>query len=140
MKFDFVEGEVLLSYLGKPLDDYGNLMIPDHPKVHASILYYLTYKHFFKEYLKGNNAARDRYMVSKAEYQESYYDAISLVTTPDFHDFRSWLEQNWFQRVQKKTLDHNGANIDVYEGYKWAIDGATGIDPQPRPAGWGKVF
>ena len=133
MYFDFEEGELLLSYLGDHLDEFGDLMIPDHPYVTATVTYYLTYKHFLKEYLSGKDTARARYITAKQEYQESISSATSLLSVPDFHEFKSWVESNWFQRIQKTSLDYNSGNVDVAKGYMKAIDGNTGIDLRGLP-------
>lgn len=136
LQVDFTEGEVLLSYLGEHLDADQNKMIPDHPKVHQAVLHYLTYKYFLREYFKGNDKAARRYAVAMDMYNEAIASAISAIDTPDFHEFKSWMEDNWFQRVPKKHLDHNNGNTDIARAMNQRIDGSTGTRPRTHPDGW----
>lgn len=136
---DFDRGEVLLSYLGKQLDDNGYVMIPDHPDVHAAISHYLTFKYFLQKFYKGSNEAAARFRIAKQLYQEALFSAISALDVPDFQEFKTWMEDNWFQRLAKSKFDQNNGNTDVYETYKQYIDGSTGQGPRNIPGGWRSI-
>lgn len=127
---NFERGEILFSYLARPTDENGDIMIPDHVDMHQAIGYHIDYKYFKRE------AKRNRYNPKKSgvdfslaqEAKSMREDALgkfrTAVTIPDIHDFKSWLEQSWLSRIPNaKRKDNLNAEPEMqYERYGKAID------------------
>jgi hypothetical protein len=130
IEVDFARGELLLSYLGKKLDENGDLMVPDHPDVFSAIYWHLEYKWWWREYRRKNNQ-NDFRKFKEAERQRE--DAIgmarSALTNPEFHEFKVWLDNNWARRIPNyKHHDNiNKLSAGQYEQYGKYLDGDTAI-------------
>lgn len=100
IEVDFERGEILLSYLGKLLDENGDYMIPDHPDVHAAITAHLTHKWYWRKYLKDRDPlSRAIAQEAKIEREQSISYARSYLETPSFLDFKNWIENSYYKRV-----------------------------------------
>lgn len=93
----FEEGEILVSYLGRILDETGEIMIPDHRDVREAMLQYLTYKYFRGLYLlKRDPSDKDIYLEAKQLMREATDSARAKLTMPSFKEFsRFWAKNKW---------------------------------------------
>jgi len=84
--------ELLISYLGKRLDENGNPIVPDHPDVKEAIQSHLSYKFFSKMGL----AEKDPYYDNKALMHYNLSAAAigrarAAISIPEFDEFRAGL-------------------------------------------------
>lgn len=100
IEVDFEEGEVLISYLGKAMDENGDLMIPDHPDCFAAIFWHLENKYWYKK----NNLDKAEYAERKRE--DAIGKARSAILMPEQYEVKEWMENYHFKRVP----DHNYMN------------------------------
>lgn len=124
LELDFQEGEVLLSYLGRVLDENGDPMIPDQPDVLDAIQYHLTYKWFNRIYNKSNDRNVATLAKSKAQdalqmREVSMGIAKSFIEMPEYTEFRSWLNGSFYKRYPDMNRDQKGNKHtrDEYEKY-----------------------
>lgn len=132
LEVDFNDGEVLLSYLGTPMDDYGHVMIPDHPYVHEAVSQHLTFKYFSRKFNMESRPEDERKALS-AEQRSivAKRRAHALLNTPDFQEFNAWMEENWFKRLRKTKIRPGEQGRDEYKAYKKWLD--EGTQPIERP-------
>jgi aryl carrier-like protein len=115
MEVDFNEGEILISYLGRVLDENGDPQIPDHPDVIEAITHHIAHKWFKKEGTKR----RDQFLLNQSNdawERREYYMGIakSVVEMPEFHEWEAFYDhalyrifpaRNINSRVNSKTAD-----------------------------------
>lgn len=114
IEVDFKRGEVLLSYLGKQMDENGDLMIPDHPSVFAAINWHLQHKWFHRMYLRNS----DQHALNKSQIAINQRDteiaiARAALQMPDFSQFYSWMEQSLYRRIPDRNHHMNSNKITV---------------------------
>ena len=120
IEVDFKRGEVLLSYLGKQMDEKGNLLIPDHPSVFAAINYHLQYKWFNRMYLR--NSDRTALQKSQLAYQLRENEigiANASLNVPNFQQFHSWMEQNYYRRIPDRNHHMNANELTLDPGVRY---------------------
>ena len=124
LELDFQEGEVLLSYLGRVLDENGDPMIPDQPDVLEAIKYHLTYKWFNRIYNKSNDKLIATLAKGKAQdalmmRETSMGIAKSVCEMPEYSEFKSWLDGSFYRRHPNMNGHWNGNKHtrDEYEKY-----------------------
>lgn len=126
IEVDFEEGEILLSYLGKPLDEDGEIMIPDHPDVHEAIVNHLDFK-WYRMMFKKTKDPGDRVISQEAMLLRDQHIgfARSALDIPTFHEFKSYLENSaWNKRLPGWSTDRAGKNvIDQARYYGDMLDG-----------------
>lgn len=118
IEVDFEKGEVLLSYLGKQLDENGDYMIPDHPDMLEAIFFHLEYKYWWRDYhLTSKQTSRSKYQESKVQREQSFGYFRSAVEVPDFKEFKQYLKDSWLSRLPKWRSDSFGHDSpDPYLG------------------------
>lgn len=125
IEVDFEEGEVLLSYLGKVLDEDGEIMIPDHPDVHEAIGHHLDYKYYRIKAKKGDQNAARISAEAKMMREESLAMARSSLEMPSYDEFKSFIENSsWMQRIPGWQSDRAGRRVvNQAEMYGRLLDG-----------------
>lgn len=120
IEVDFQEGEVLVSYMGKPLDDTGELMIPDHPNVTEGLVAHLMYKWFTMKGLRNKDPfylqlAKEK----KFEAEQHMVAAKAALEIPEFAEIKAWLENSsWLKRVKGWQSNYAGKSVpDQYKNY-----------------------
>lgn len=110
IEVDFGEGEILLSYLGKPLDGDGEIMIPDHPDIFEAITNHLDYKWYRMQWKKTkDSAARAISQEAMALREQHISYAKSALEVPEFQQFKSWMESSSFlKRIPSWSTDNFG--------------------------------
>ena len=119
IEVDFEKGEVLFSYLGKQLDEDGNVMIPNHPDMAQAIFWHLEHKYWWKDYRTNSKQA------SRVKYQDAYQQREihlglfrSAVEVPEFKNLQSYLKNQWIRRTHHWSSDSLGKpKTDPYLTY-----------------------
>lgn len=110
IEVDFQEGEVLVSYLGRRLDDNGDLMIPDHPSVHAAIFWHLEHKWFWRMYRRTSD---QKYFnisqIAEGKRENEIGIARAALEIPEFAQFKNYLDNQWYKRIPNF---HNHENMN----------------------------
>lgn len=131
IEVDFSCGEVLLSYLAKKTDENGDVLIPDHPDMHAAIQHHLNYKFLSKEARENRFNPTVNWQVSLAMAKEEMMlreDALgkfrTAVTMPSFLELKNWLETSWMARIPNYHAKDNLNKVGKgqYERYKDRIE------------------
>lgn len=113
MEVNFNSGEVLMAYLGKTLDEDGELMIPDHPDIHEAIGHHLTFKWFRRKWTRKKDdharAVSQEAMALRDKHMAIAKDEIDI---PEFHEFKSYLENSAFmKRIAGWSTDFAGKRV-----------------------------
>lgn len=109
----FKEGQLLLSYMARPSDDQGNLLIPDDPVIIEAVVDYLLYKTERKNYHKTREAKDYRaYMDAERVHYASLGRARSKLQMPSFESWSEWLSKNRYHKIDSAydNLLRNGVN------------------------------
>lgn len=141
IEVDFERGEILVSYLGKVLDEKGDYMIPDHPDVFSAIFWHLESKWFWMEYrrtLKDNAIkSQELYRAHKTAEQNrelAIGQAKSKLELPAFAEFKNWLDNNYYKRIP--NFHHhenlNALTPDEYNKYSQRLEGGTDSNDRLR--------
>lgn len=128
IEVDFGEGEVLLSYLGKALDEKGEIMIPDHPDVFEAISNHLDYKYYRIQWKKTKNQRFSTMSREAMELRDYHIGiAVSSMEVPEFHQFKNYLESSsWLKRVPGWSSDYVGKRTpNISELYGDLLEGNT---------------
>jgi hypothetical protein len=113
LEVDFDKGEVLLSYLGKVLDEDGELMIPDHPDVHEAIINHLDYKWYRLQWKKEKDSAARAISQEAMQLREQHIGyAKDALDMPSYLKFKEYLEGSAFmKRMPKWQSDYAGKHV-----------------------------
>lgn len=126
IEVDFEEGEVLLSYLGKALDEDGEIMIPDHPDVFESIVNHLDFKWYRMQWKKSKDQAARAISQEAMQLRDLHMGyAKAALEIPEFQQFKSWMETSaWHKRIPRWSTDAAGRPVeDLAYNYKKKING-----------------
>lgn len=120
LEVDFDSGEVLLTYLGRVLDENQNPMVPDNPDVLEAIQNHIDYKWFGRKWKKENDE------FSRVKSQEALQLreinmglAKSILDTPEYKEFDAWFKTIFYKRLPDLNQDANmnKHTRDSYEKY-----------------------
>lgn len=126
IEVDFGEGEILLSYLGRPLDGDGEILIPNHPDIFEAIVNHLDYKWYRMLWKKtGDPAKREVSREAMALREDHIGKAKGELEIPEFHKFKSYLENSTFLKRVPGWLSDQGGRYNTDKGgrYKDLLDG-----------------
>lgn len=125
---NFENGEVLLAYYGRRQDDYGHLMVPDHPDAIEAVFQHLVHKWFHRSYLRSspsNQSAREKSLTAKTLRDEHISYARSALQLPEFEEFHSFVKNTLHTRVP--NYDSSGNLVeDKYNTYSKLMDSRYG--------------
>ena len=100
IEVNYEKGELLLAYLSKPMDEDGNLLIPDDPQVYRAITDYLIYRIFRKRFYKSGAPTDQRiYKDAQAEYERSLGVARTKLQLPNTQSWNNWIKNNRYYKV-----------------------------------------
>ncbi len=106
LETSFEKGEVLLSYMGIPLDDNGDIMVPDNADLFTAISFHLDMKFFWQDYRKSKQTADLRaFQVAKQEREQAIGTARSALQIPDAKSFGTFLNEVWFKHSGLRNFD-----------------------------------
>lgn len=113
----FEDGEVLISYMGRELDENGTIMIPKHRDVFEAILQHITYKYYRREYLMRREAS-DRAIYQEAKFlrDEARVKARVRLSTPSFAEIsKFWSKNKWskIDNAYSNLLDGCAPVVDL---------------------------
>lgn len=111
------DGELLISYFGRPIDDEGMSLVPNIPEVFEYLEEYMTARYFRRLGMRN----RDRGMMQEAKEAKSRADRLlevakGIIDTPTFSEWWSFLENNFtkmvpyyesYQEWGRNKPDHN---------------------------------
>ena len=127
IKTDFSDGEIIISYLGRRLDEDGNVMIPNHPDLISAVKSHINYMWANQMYFKNLGSPTvnaQAYLqaaeIAKSRREESFRTYRSAVTIPEFKEFRNWVQRYWEQRHINHDWDeiaHDPQNVGFFEQY-----------------------
>ena len=136
IEVDFHDGEILLSYLGVPLDEEQNTMVPNHPALVEALEKTLIYRVFQKRYFKHSQEAdRRKYLEAKQDAAILLNEAYAILSTLPYNEMRDWLEANWFQRLKRTKLrqGERSTTSDPYRLYGVYLNQTYGNPPRNIP-------
>jgi len=118
---DFQEGELLLSYLGRVLDENGDPMVPDHPDVLEAIQNHIEYKYYGRKWKKENDQNAKRKSDDALALREVNIGiAKSVLDAPEYTEFMAWFNTQFYKRLP--TLNRS-ANVNKHTRDKYDILG-----------------
>ena len=92
-------GQVLISYLGRKIDDNGFLMVPDLTYIVKAISEYMIAQVAFLDYSIHKDQIRERYWMNMSKVSNvSMIQAKSKFRTPEPDKFRWFLKRVWSKR------------------------------------------
>jgi hypothetical protein len=126
IEVDFGEGEILLSYLGRAMDEDGEIMIPDHPDIFEAVVNHLDYK-WYRAQWKSTGDPKDRAVSQEAMAlrEDHIGKAKSELEIMEFHQIKNYLESSNFMKripgwssdqVGKRTVDKASRYGDILNG------------------------
>lgn len=97
---NFESGKIYLHYLGDMVDEDGNLLVADHPRLNEYYEYKVKQRIF--ENLRMRNEPVDAQMqIVEMRLRDARNNALSYVNTPDFAEMRELWEMNRKAQYQK---------------------------------------
>lgn len=124
---DFPEGEVIISYMGKTLDEDGDVMVVEDGHYLEGLIAHLDYKWWSREAKRhaysGKTNMRLFKQYSQAAKQErelsiSRYKSRTVV--PDYKEWSTFMEKVMNQRIPNRKFDQGlkrGMNTEIFERY-----------------------
>lgn len=93
----FEKGEVLVSYLGTPVDENGDVMIPNHRDAFEAILQHLTYKWFHRQYVRYRKPSDKQISMEAMQLRDqARIRVMSRLGTPSADEFGAfWYKNKW---------------------------------------------
>ncbi len=130
---DFPEGkgEVILSYMGTPLDDEGDVTIPEHIDLISAIHNHMKYKYFdlqANRYIVSNKTAWQGYQAKAdralAMREISFGQYRGSVSTPDYKTFNEFLQKVWLIHpdIDYERNLKRGHNISSRRSYRHYLE------------------
>lgn len=120
MEVSFEKGEILLSYFGRKTDTNGDIMIPDHPDAINAVLFYMTYKWFWREYSRnGDNVSLRKVKEAELLYKDHIGKARSALAAVEYNKLKPILLKNFAKRIPQYNNDEqlNRQTPDDYDMY-----------------------
>jgi len=90
-------GNLYINYMSYPMDDYGNMLIPDHPYIN-DYYKYAAIRRIVELLVLNGTISGDVFKVVEQRYRESRNNAVSFVNTPNFSELRETWKLN--RRIQ----------------------------------------
>jgi len=108
VELDFQEGEVLLSYLGRKLDENGDPLIPDHPDVLEAIQNHINYKWYDRKWNKESDRNAKIKKDEALQLREVNMGlAKSIIETPEYSEIDTWMKLSLFKRMPDMNTHAN---------------------------------
>jgi len=85
METNFKDGEILLIYMGLPVSDDGDILIPDLPESIEAFQEYMVYKYFRRQYLRTSNQNDlNKYRMAETNFIDKVATSKSKLQIPAF--------------------------------------------------------
>lgn len=101
---NFEEGVVYINYQSLMEDDFGNLLVMDHPMVNEYYEYALKQRVYENLFMSGENVMNYLNLV-EARLRTARNNALSYINTPDFREMKQVWEMN------RRAQYHNYYNM-----------------------------
>lgn len=112
IKTSFMEGELMLSYLGRQVDNEGDLMVPDQVSLLEGIKAHVMHKWFMRLYTRSVGAKTEgsqQYLQAaqlNLQTRDRYFGVYrSEATQPDPKEFAAFMKDVWLQRLPDINYD-----------------------------------
>ena len=107
---NFQEGQILLNYLGYPVDDFGKTMVPNDPDVINSIVLYIEYKLSRADYRRTRSREDlQYYQMTADEYHRAHEKAKLKLTALSISPIE--FSQTWRNIMMKTDFHNNRPNL-----------------------------
>lgn len=93
LQTNFENGTLYINYLGNMEDEGGNLLVPDHPLLNEYYEYAIKQRILENMFLEGEPTS-DKLQLIEQRIRTARNNALSIVNTPDFKDFKETWEMN----------------------------------------------
>lgn len=116
----FKDGEVLLSYKSKFLDDDGYLMVPDNVYAFEAITSYIAERNAFSNYHKYKTQSDRAFWFDMVQLSSKTIQvAKSKLNIPPQDEFEAWMKNHWRKFVRNTSSEYNfdGYKPDEYKPY-----------------------
>jgi len=118
---EYHHARVYICYLGAMEDDQGNLLVLDHPYINEYYEYSLKKRILENIYIGGEPDIERRMALIDKEYKNARAIALSIVTTPDFHELKQVIERNR-AAMHHKYIHPFSKLFANSPGFIWAIN------------------
>lgn len=106
------DGDILLSYYSRVMDDEGYFMVPNHPRVFEAIFYAIEERLMWRDLRKtGDPKFRELFMVAERKKNESISLARAAIQVPSYDEWIEFARNHWLKRVPE-TIDRLEANLN----------------------------
>lgn len=113
IRFNVKEGQVLLSYLGRPVDEFGYLLVPDLPSVYDAITWTIEENMQYQKISEGDNKAQLAFTIASQKRLEAMGRARAELRTTSYNELWKELGKYWGKKLPVE--DHRGNVIDQYD-------------------------
>lgn len=98
IRFNFKEGQALISYFAFNLDDNGYMMVPNHPDVIDALTWTIEARSLYRNY-RRTSEAKHLNLYNNALQQSQKYIAIARtkLRTPASDEWAAFLKNRWMQ-------------------------------------------
>lgn len=91
---NFDHGDLFINYQSLMEDDFGNLLVMDHPLVNEYYEYALKHRMLENMYLSGESQLLNPMQLMEGRLRAARNNAISFMNTPDFKEMKKMWELN----------------------------------------------
>ncbi len=110
------ETEVLISYLAELTDEKGDVLIPDEVNTVECIKEGILAKHFRVRFLEtGDKKYQFFYQDAEQKYNAAIGRAKSVLGSPEYQKFRTFLSETWTKRVRNTSATGSISGTDPYQ-------------------------
>ena len=102
---NFDNGELFINYQSLMEDDFGNLLVMDHPLVNEYYEYALKHRMLENMFLSGETQLLNPMQLMETRLRAARNNAVSFMNTPDFKEMKKMWELN------RKAQYHNYYNM-----------------------------
>lgn len=88
LRFNFKEGQIALAFLRNPVDEQGLPMIPDNYSYLQAVAFFVAWKYYFKQALKGRQGAMQQADILEGQWQWYCGQATQVAMMP--HGIDEW--------------------------------------------------
>jgi len=106
------EGEILLSYYSRVMDDEGYFMIPNHARVFEALFYAIEERVIWRDLRKtGDPKFREMYLIAERKKNDAIALARSAIQVPSFDQWIEFARNHWIKHVPE-SLDRLEVNLN----------------------------
>lgn len=97
---NFKKGQVLISYLGVPVDDEGLLLVPDIEEGWEAIVYFIAERESFSEYMVDSSQRNERRWQNMVLKRAEFINRARMrLRVPDPDDYERLVSNHWHKVI-----------------------------------------